>query len=171
MDPLQRRLGLGMSAIDLVDHDDDPEPDLERLAQHEPGLRHRAFGRINQQQASIGHVEDTLDFPAEVRMPGGVDDVDGHVAVPDRRVLGQDRDALLTLEVVRVHDQRTDLLVLAEGVALLQKRVDERRLAMVDVGDDRHVPDVMTDLGHWTWQYTGCRCAPEPFLPSSRRSG
>jgi len=41
-------------------------------------------------------------------------------------------------------------------VALLQQGVDQRRLAVVDVGDDRHVSDVMPDLGHWTWQYTGC---------------
>src|SRR4029450_8231089 len=58
------------------------------------------------------------------------------------RVLGQDRDALLTLEVHRVHDADPDVLVLAEGPRLPQHLVDERRLAVVAVGDDGHVAQV-----------------------------
>jgi hypothetical protein len=77
-------------------------------------------------------------------VPGRVDDVDLDAAVHHGRVLGQDRDALLTLEVVRVEDQLADLLVGAEQPALLEQTVDQRRLAVVDVGDDRDVPDVVT---------------------------
>ncbi len=40
-----------------------------------------------------------------------------------------------------------DVLPVAEGAGLPQHRVDERRLAVVDVGDDRHVTDVLT-RGH-----------------------
>jgi hypothetical protein len=77
-------------------------------------------------------------------VPGRVDDVDLDAAVHHGGVLGQDRDALLALEFVRVEDQLADVLVGAEEPALLQQPVDERRLAVVDVGDDRDVTDVVT---------------------------
>src|SRR5206468_3690335 len=54
------------------------------------------------------------DFGSEVRVARRVHDVDVDVAVVHGRVLGHDRDALLTLEVHRVHDPLGDGLVLAE---------------------------------------------------------
>ena len=65
-----------------------------------------------------------------------------------RGVLGEDRDALLALEVHRVHHPLGDVLALAEGAGLPQHGVHERGLAVVDVGDDRDVADVLTGNGH-----------------------
>ena len=65
------------------------------------------------------------------------------VAVPHGGVLGENRDALLALEVHRVHHPLADVLVLAERAGLPQHRVDEGCLAVVDVCDDRDVPDVV----------------------------
>ena len=59
-----------------------------------------------------------------------------------RRVLGENRDPLLTLEIVGVHHPVGDRLVGAERTGLLQERVDERRLAVVDVRDDGDVAQV-----------------------------
>ena len=59
-------------------------------------------------------VRPALDLAAEVGVAGRVDDVDLHAADADRGVLGEDRDALLALEVGRVHDALVDVLVLAE---------------------------------------------------------
>ena len=53
-----------------------------------------------------------------------------------RQVLGQDGDAPLALQRVGVHHPLLHLLVLAEGARLAQHVVDQRRLAVVDVGDD-----------------------------------
>ena len=61
----------------------------------------------------------------------------------DRRVLRHDRDAALALEVVRVHDALGDVLVGAKDAALVQQRVDEGGLAVVDVRDDRDVADII----------------------------
>ena len=69
-------------------------------------------------------------------------------AVADRGVLGQDRDALLALEVHRVHHALGDVLVGAEGARLPQHGVDQRRLAVVDVGHDGDVADVLAELAH-----------------------
>jgi hypothetical protein len=129
-------------AVDLVHHEDRAVTALERLAQHELRLRHRAIHRVHEQEDAVDHVHHPLDLAAEVGMTGRVDDVDLRSAVDDGRVLGHDRDAALTLEGVAVHDPLGHLLVLAEDVALLEHGVDQRRLAVVDVGDDRDVADV-----------------------------
>ena len=72
-------------------------------------------------------------------MAGRVDDVDQGVVVVDGRVLGEDRDAALAFEVGVVHRAFGHTFVGPEGAALHQQGVDEGGLAVVDVGDDRHV--------------------------------
>ena len=138
-------LDAGVAAVDLVDDDDRAQAKLERLAQDEARLRHRAFDGVDQQQAAVGHVEDALDLAAEVGVAGGVDDVDLDAPVGDRGVLGEDGDAALALQVVRVHDQLADLLVLAEHVGLLEQAIDQGGLAVVDVRDDGDVAEVGAD--------------------------
>ena len=91
------------------------------LRKHEPRLRQRAFARVDEQQHAVDHREPALDLAAEVGVAGRVDDVERHVAVPHRGVLGEDRDALLALEVVRVHDALGDVLVGAERSRLPQQ--------------------------------------------------
>ena len=71
-------------AVDLVDADDGAQPELERLLQHELGLRHRAFGGVHQQDDAVHHVEDALHLAAEVGVAGRVDDVDAGVLPVDR---------------------------------------------------------------------------------------
>ena len=63
----------------------------------------------------------------------------------DGRLLGEDRDALLALEIHRVEDTVDDGLVGPERAGLAEHRVDERGLAVVDVGDDGDVADVGAD--------------------------
>ena len=116
----------------------------EGLAQHEAGLRQRALGGVDEQQHAVDHDQAALDLAAEVGVAGGVDDVDLQItAVADRRVLGEDRDALLALEVHRVHDALVDVLVGAERPGLPEHGVDEGRLAVVDVRDDGDVAEVI----------------------------
>jgi hypothetical protein len=66
-----------------------------------------------------------------------------------RRVLGEDRDALLTLQVVRVHHAVVERLggMRGEGAGLLEHGVDQCGLAVVDVGDDGDVTNVVA-RGH-----------------------
>ena len=109
---------------------------------HEFGLRQRAFGGVDQHQRAVDHVEDALDLAAEIGVAGGVDDVDAGVLPLHRGRLGQDGDAALALQIVGVHRALGDLLVVAEGAGLLQQTVDERGLAVVDVGDDGDVTKV-----------------------------
>ena len=141
--------------VDLVDDEHHRQPGLERLAQHEPGLRQRSLGGVHQQQHAVDHGQAALDLAAEVGVAGRVDDVDRDPAavgsdVIDRGVLGEDGDALLALEVVGVEHPLVDLtgvgLVLGERSGLPEHRVDESRLAVVDVGDDRDVAKIVAPL-------------------------
>ena len=72
-------------------------------------------------------------------MARGIDNVDLGVAIADGGVFSKDRDAALTLEVVRIHNAVDDLLIFAVHAALLEHFVDEGGLAVVDVGDDGYI--------------------------------
>ena len=98
-------------------------------------------------------------------MTGRVDDVDLRLAVPDGRVLGEDRDALLALEVHRVEDALVDVLIRAERAGLPEERVHERRLPVVDVRDDRDVAELVA--GRHADEASGASTAssrPDPML-------
>ena len=69
--------------------------------------------------------------------------------VSNRGGLGEDGDPFLALEIVGVHDQFAHLLVGREDARLLQQRVHQRGLAVVDVGDDRYVAQVRPALFAW----------------------
>ena len=92
----------GVGPVHLVDHQHHGQPGLEGLAQHEAGLGQGALRGVHQEQHAVDHGQPPLDLAAEVGVAGGVDDVDLDPVVEDGGVLGQDRDALLPLEVARV---------------------------------------------------------------------
>ena len=136
VDDLARpRVGL----VDLVDADDGFEPDLQRLADHELGLRHRPFGGVDQHDRPVDHRQNALDLAAEIGVAWRIDDIDANVLPHHRSRLGENGDAALAFEVVRIHHPFGDPLVVAKRAGLLQEAVDEGRLAMVDVGDDGDV--------------------------------
>ena len=136
------RLRAGVGPVDLVDHDDRPQALGQSLSDHKFGLRHRAVGGVYQYQNPVNHAEDALDLAAEIGVAGRVDDIDPDVPPDHRGAFGKDRDAALAFELVRIERALGNLLVGAESAALAQHRVDQGRLAMVDMGDDRDVANV-----------------------------
>ena len=133
----------GARTVDLVDDDHRLQAMLERVLEHETGLRHRALEGVDDEQAAVGHLQDALDLAAEVGVARRVDDVDLGVVVANRDVLREDGDSALPLLVVGVENTLRDLLVLSEYVGGLQEPVDQRGLAVVDVGDDGDVTNVV----------------------------
>ena len=132
---------LGVGPVDLVDGHDRPEPQRQRLPGDEPGLRHRPFGGVHQDQHAVHHAQDPLDLAAEVGVARGVHDVDLDALPAHGGVLGQDGDPALALERVRVHDPLFHLLVGAERPRLPQHLIHQGGLAVVDVGDDGEITD------------------------------
>ena len=82
---------------------------MQRLVQDVPRLRERTLGGVDEQQRAVHDVQRPLDLTAEVGVAGRVHDVDAGVLVGDRPDLRHDRDALLALEVHRVHDAVDEL--------------------------------------------------------------
>ena len=156
--------GAGVLAVDLVDDHHRGEPGLERLLQHEAGLGQGALRRVHQQQHAVHQGQRPLHLAAEVGVAGRVHDVDLHALVVDGRVLGHDRDALLALEVDRVHDPLGHVLVGAEDAGLPEHGVHQGGLAVVDVGDDGDVSDVRALLHvlHCTTDASMSQCVTLP---------
>ena len=132
-------LDTGVGTVDLVDRHDGTKPELQGLADDEFGLRHRAFSGVDEDDHAVNHRQDPLDLTTEIGVTRRVHDIDPRVLPDHRRDFGQNRNAALLLEVVRVHHAFGDALVLAERTRLLEQLVDQRCLAVVDVGDDGDV--------------------------------
>ena len=139
VDLVQHLLRTRVGPVDFVDDHNRGQPALERLAEHEPRLRQRSLGCIDEQHHSVHHRQGALDLAAEVGMARRIDDVDEQVVIVDGRVLGQDGDAALALEVGIVHRALGHPLVGAERAALMQQRVDEGGLTVIHMRDDGHV--------------------------------
>jgi hypothetical protein len=102
---------------------------------------------IDDQQRPFAGGERARYLIREIDMPGSIDQVQ-IVARPvardvlQRRGLGLDGDAPLALEVHGVQDLSFHLAI-GQPAAALDEAVGERRLAMVDVGDNREIADVL----------------------------
>ena len=129
---------------------------LDGLAEDEAGLRLRALTGVDDEEDAVHHLHDALDLASEISMPGGIDDVDGVVAPVDGGVLGLDGDAFLALEVHGVHGALGEFLMGLDGAAGLEEFVHEGGLAVVDVGDDGDVADLLGEVGHFG--ASGFRC-------------
>ena len=113
-------------------------------------LRLDPLGRVDDEDGALAGLEAVADLVGEVDVTGRVDEVQAvglavsrHVFEPDGP--GLDRDPLLALEVHRVQDLARHLLRV-DRVRQLEQAVGEGRFAVIDVGDDREVPQmVLTD--------------------------
>ncbi len=106
-------------------------------------LRLDPLGGVDDQDGALAGLEAVAHLVGEVDVAGRVDEVEavdqavgGRVLDPDRARL--DRDALLALEIHRIEDLAGHLPRI-DRVGHLEEPVRERRLAVIDVGDDGEV--------------------------------
>ncbi len=132
---LRTRVG----TVDLVDDENRLQIRFERLAEHVTRLRQRAFAGIDEQHDAVDHLERALHFAAKIGVAGRVHDIDFYARIKHRRVLGENGDAALAFQIVRVHDALGDGLVVAESAALPEHGVNQRGLAVVHVGNNGDV--------------------------------
>ncbi len=138
-------LRLRRGQVDLVEHRDDVQVVLEREVEVGQRLRLDALRGVDQQQGALAGGQRAADLVGEVDVARGVDHVQDVVPAVVRGprhadVLRLDGDAALALdvhlvEVLRAHLPRVD------DAGELQHPVGQRRLAVVDVGDDAEVAD------------------------------
>ena len=139
-------LGVGRRQVDLVQHRHHFDALLDRRVAVGDGLRFDALRGVDDEQRAFAGGERARHLVGEVDVARRVDQVQPvglAVArvVRERRGLRLDRDAALALEVHRVEHLRFHLAV-GQPAAALDEAVGERRLAVIDVRDDREVADV-----------------------------
>ena len=138
--------------VDLVEDRDEREV----LAQREVDVGERlgldALRRVDDEDRPLARLEAVAHLVGEVDVPGRVDEVEpvgqpvvGGVLEADGARL--DRDALLALEVHRIEDLARHL-ARVDGVRDLEQAVGQRRLAVIDVRDDREVAQAILGDGH-----------------------
>ena len=113
--------------------------------QNKTGLRHRAFKGIHQKQNAIHHFEHPLHLSAKISVTGRVDNIDFYALIVSRRILGQNGNATLPLQVVVIHDPVGNLLIFAKYAALLEHFVHQGRFSMVDMCDNRNIPQIISN--------------------------
>ena len=84
---------------------------MQRFAQNESGLRLRTIVSVNHQQNAIDHLHDPFDFATEIGVAGRVYDIDTITVPLKRRDLRPNGNALLALEIHRVHHPLLDFLI------------------------------------------------------------
>ena len=146
LDFARHALGLGARQVDLVQARDQLEARLDREVGVGDRLRLDPLRGVDDQQRPLAGGQRARDLVGEVDVPGRVDQVQLvglAVARGEEHAhrLRLDRDAALALEVHRVEQLRAHL-ARGDRVRQLEDAVGQRRLAVVDVGDDREVADV-----------------------------
>ena len=134
---------LSVFAVNFIDDEHDFEAVGESFAEHEAGLGLGTVIGVDQEEYAIDHAEGAFDFAAEVSVAGGVDDVDGLILPVNGSVFGLNGDALLFLEVHGVHGAFFHALIGAVNAAFLEQFVDQRSFAVVNVGDNSDIADVL----------------------------
>ena len=133
-------VGVGRREVDLVEHGDDRQVVLEGEVAVGQRLRLDPLGGVDDEHDPLARRQRAAHLVAEVDVAGGVDEVEG-VALPlDAHVLRLDRDAPLALELHRVEVLLAHVASF-DGSGEFEDAVRQRRLAVVDVGDDREVAD------------------------------
>ena len=132
---------VGLRQVDLVHDGDDLEPVLDREIRVRERLRLDPLRRVDDEERALARLERARDLVGEVDVARRVDQVE-LVALPrDAHGLRLDRDAALALEIHRV-EQLGAHVALDDRLGDLEDAVGERRLAVVDVRDDREVADL-----------------------------
>ena len=143
-------IGIGRGKIELVQDGHDLEIVLERKVGVCQGLGFYPLGCIDDEHNALARGERAADLVAEVDVARGVDQIDDVVLPLQLDALELDGDPTLPLEVHRIEILRPHLAGL-DRTTEFQHAIGQRRLAMVDVGDDRNVSDLgWVDLCHNT---------------------
>ncbi len=81
-------------------------------------------------------------------MSGSVDDIDFVSFVIDRNILGEDRDSPFALKIIIVKNKFSRTLILAEQIAGHEHFIHHRGFAMVHVGYNGDVSNLLHILGN-----------------------
>ena len=133
-------VGARLRQVDLVDGRNDLEVVLDGQVRIGERLRLGALRGVDDEQRALARLQRPRDLVREVDMARRVDEVELMAFPGDADGLRLDRDPAFPLQIHRV-EQLLAHLAAGHGVRQLEDAIGERRLAMVDVRDDREVAD------------------------------
>ncbi len=139
IDLLRTAVGL----VNLVDDHDRFQSNLQCLLEHKTCLWHWTLKSVNQQEATIGHVEHTLHLTAKVGVTRGIENVDFYSFPLYRDVFRKNRYPSLTLQIVGVEHLATVILSISEKLSGEHHLVDQCGFTMVDVRNHCNVTNVL----------------------------
>ena len=118
---------------------------LESLSEHKTSLGLWSTEGVDNENDTVDHFHDALDFAAEVCVPRSVDDVNDVIFPVNGSVLRFDGDAFFPFQIHRVHGPLGDSLVFTVGAASLKELINEGCFAMVNVPDGANIRMVAFD--------------------------
>ena len=126
------------------------------------GLRLDALAGVHYQQRALAGGQRAADFVGEVDVAGGIDEVElvGLTVlrlVVQGHAVGLDGDPALALQVHGVQDLGLHFAI-GEAAAHLDEAIGQRRLAMVDMGNDGEIAD-MAQVAHGSTHSKRARAA------------
>ena len=139
---IKRTVWFRVRFIDLVEHHDGAQAKRERFGRHEFGLRHRAFGRVHQEDHTINHGEDAFHLAAKVGVTRRIHDVDTVTFPFHGGRFGENGDPALTFQIVAIHGAFVHGLVLTERTGLFEQFVNQGGFPVVNVGDDGDIAQI-----------------------------
>ncbi|MND79927.1 hypothetical protein D3C80_716870 [compost metagenome] len=143
LDPIR----FGRGKVDLVEDGDDLVIVVDRLIDVGQRLRFDALGGVDDEQRTFAGAERTRDFIGEVDMAGRVDQIEDIGLAIVRLVmqadgLGLDGNAAFALDIHRVENLFRHV-AFGKAAGRLDQTVGQGRLAVVDMGHDREVADMV----------------------------
>ena len=136
-DFLDSGIGPSILLITAIAGSFDQGPSSERIESGE-----RSFAGVHQRRTP-STIFRALNLPAKIAVAGCVDDVDLHAVVANTSRLGKNRDSPLPLKIVGIEHAFHDFFISPENPALTQHGVNQGRLAVVHMRDDRYVANVV----------------------------
>ena len=138
----RRTVGIGLRKVDLVRGGDDLEPAVDREVRVRERLRLDALRRVDDEQRALARLQRARHLVREIDVAGRVDEIELVPAPGHAHRLRLDRDPALSLELHRVEELLAHV-ALRDGPGQLEDAIRERRLAVVDVRDDREIANAV----------------------------
>ena len=136
----------GAVHVDLVHHGDDLKVVFQGHIEVGDGLGLDALGGVHHKEGTLASGDGTGDLVGEVHVARGVDKVQGIdltlILILHLDSVALDGDAALTLEI-HVVEHLVNEFLLADGLGEFKKTIGQGRFAMVDMGDNAEIPDVL----------------------------
>ena len=131
--------GIDPGPVNFVNENNGAQTLFQSLLQNEAGLGHGAFVGIHNQKTAIHHAEHPLDFPTEVGVARGINNIDSNPVVINGGILRKNGNSAFALEIIGIEHTSGDSFPFTKDARLVQEGINQGGFAVVNVGNDRNI--------------------------------